>query len=112
VVQHCDGDCLFGNQFATLIAHNRNCLELSVRAVKTVGGLGNAGHHFEKETRLTLIFGDGAEVLLAEEGKNLGMDVIQLEGRHCGCESKILSGRGNYFNFFICLYNRDVKERR
>ena len=112
VVQHRDSDCLFGDQLTTLVAHNRNCLELSVRAVETVGGLGDAGHHLEEETRFALIFGDRAEVLLAEEGKNLGVYVIQLERRHCGCvESTIPSGSGNYFNFFICLYNRDVKER-
>ena len=75
-VEHRDGDCLFGHQLATLVAHDRDCLELSVRAVETVGSLRDASHHLKEETRLALIFGDGAAVLLTEEGKDFCVDII------------------------------------
>ena len=59
--------------------HDRDCLELPVGAVETVGGLRDASHHFQHETWLALILGDGAAVLLTEEGKDLGVNVVELK---------------------------------
>jgi hypothetical protein len=43
-------------------------------------------------------------VLLTEEGKDLCVNIVELEGRHCvGVEeAKIHSQDSSHINFFIC----------
>ena len=83
LVEHRHCNSLLRDKLAGFVAYNWDGLELSVYAVKTVGRLRDTSNLLKMNTRLALVFCDGARMLLAKMGKDFSKDFVDSKKGHC-----------------------------